>query len=274
MIAFIKHIFKLQFLLIMMAILAGVYYPQIMKVINEQVLHFGQKSVDVHHESAEKLVQNKLFTKEELSKFKGENDSPIYLALLGRVYDVSKSVQHYGPGCSYSFFAGRDASVSFITGEFENFDAEKADDVLSLKSSELLGLANWQKFYESDYIFMGKLIGRFYDAQGEPTKYYYKYVALLEQEQNAKTASEQLRVKYPDCNIEWSKEKGSHVWCTKNSGGKQRNWVGYPRKLFQVGSNNFRCACLREEDFDTTEVMVKTYDDCDKLAYECYYHVD
>ncbi|KAM7348163.1 neuferricin homolog [Cochliomyia hominivorax] len=277
MIAFIKHIFKLQFLLILLAILAGVFYPQILELFREQVLPFSEKNVDVSYETAEKLVQNEasqLFTKEELSKFNGENNKPIYLAILGRVYDVSKGVKHYGPGCSYSYFAGRDASVSFITGEFENYVEEEADDVLSLKPSELLSLANWQNFYEKDYIYKGKLIGRFYDHLGEPTTYYYKYLALLEQAEDAKAASEELKLKYPDCNIEWSKEKGSHVWCTLNSGGKERDWVGYPRKLFQVGSDNFRCACLRKEDLETTEVMIKPYDDCDPFAHECYYHVD
>lgn len=277
MIAFIKHIFKLQFLAILVAILIGVYYPHILELFRKQVLQYDEKIVDVHYESAEKIQQTEvgqLFTKEELAKYNGENDKPIYLALLGRVYDVSKGAKHYGPGCSYSYFAGRDASVSFITGEFENFVEEEADDVLSLKSSDLLSLHNWQNFYEKDYIFKGKLIGRFYDNQGEPTKYYLKYLALLEQAQDANAASKELRVKYPDCNIEWSKEKGSHVWCTVNSGGKERDWVGYPRKLFQVGSDNFRCACLRKEDLDTTEVMLKPYDDCDPLAHECYYHVD
>ncbi|XP_065365111.1 neuferricin homolog [Calliphora vicina] len=277
MIAFIKHIFKLQFLLIIVAILAGVYYPEIMEVLRNQVLPFGEKTVDVRYESAEKLLKTedvKLFTKEELATFNGENEMPIYLSLLGRVYDVSKGAKHYGPGCSYSYFAARDASVSFITGEFENFIEEEADDVLSLKPAQMLSLANWQNFYESDYVFKGKLIGRFYDANGEPTKYYHKYLALLEQAQDAKAASEELRLKYPDCNIEWSKDKGSHVWCTLNSGGKERDWVGYPRKLFQVGSDNFRCACLRKEDLETTEVMVKPYDDCEIFAHECYYHVD
>ncbi|XP_023302535.2 neuferricin homolog [Lucilia cuprina] len=274
MIAFIKHIFKLQFLLIIVAILAGVYYPEILNILKTYILPFGSDKIEVHYESAEKLKDIKLFTKAELAKFNGENETPIYLSLLGRVYDVSKGSKHYGPGCSYSYFAGRDASVSFITGEFETFVEEEADDVLTLKPSELLSLANWQKFYDSDYVYKGKLIGRFYDDNGEPTKYYHKYLALLEQAQDAKAAGEELRLKYPDCNIEWSKEKGSHVWCTLNSGGKERDWVGYPRKLFQVGSDNFRCACLRKEDLDTTEVMVKPYDNCDTFAHECYYHVD
>ena len=35
---------------------------------------------------------------------------PIWLSVLGRVYDVDKGVQHYGPDGGYSFFSGRDGS--------------------------------------------------------------------------------------------------------------------------------------------------------------------
>uniref|UniRef100_A0A1I8PY17 Cytochrome b5 heme-binding domain-containing protein n=1 Tax=Stomoxys calcitrans TaxID=35570 RepID=A0A1I8PY17_STOCA len=272
MLQFFKYIFKLQFLVILLAIVAGIYYPQILERLQTNFL--GQK-VDVTFESSQQHAPIEvLFTKEELAKFNGENGTPLYLALLGRVYDVTRGAKHYGSGCEYNFFVGRDASVSFITGEFDTYDEEKADDVLSLKPAELLGLHNWQNFYEKDYEFKGKLIGRFYDEQGQLTKYHHKYLALLEHAKEAKSVQEQLRVKYPDCNIEWSADKGSHVWCTKNSGGKERNWIGYPRKLFEVGSNNFRCACIRKEDLETTEVMLKPYDDCEPYAQECYYNVD
>lgn len=44
---------------------------------------------------------------------------PIYVALNGSVYDVSASPHLYGPGGSYHFFAGRDATRAFVTGCFE-----------------------------------------------------------------------------------------------------------------------------------------------------------
>ncbi|XP_073828318.1 neuferricin homolog [Musca autumnalis] len=273
MLRFLKPIFKLQFLVIILGIVAGIYYPQIIEKLQSTFL--GQ-SVDVSFESAQQQqqYQEKLFTKEELAQFNGENDGPLYLALLGRVYNVTRGAKHYGSGCEYNFFVGRDASVSFITGEFDNFEEDKADDVLSLKPADLLGLHNWQKFYEKDYEYKGKLIGRFYDEQGQLTKYHHKYLALLEQAQDEKTANEKLREIYPDCNIEWSADKGSHVWCTKSSGGKNRNWIGYPRKLFEIGNTKFRCACVRKEDLDTTQVMLAQYDDCEPFSHECYYHVD
>jgi hypothetical protein len=46
-----------------------------------------------------------LFTKEELKKY-SETSSGLYLAILGKVYDVGKGEKFYGPGGSYHFFTG------------------------------------------------------------------------------------------------------------------------------------------------------------------------
>ena len=48
----------------------------------------------------------KVFTQEELGNYKGVDGSPVYLAVLGQVFDVTKGRKHYGPGGGYEFFAG------------------------------------------------------------------------------------------------------------------------------------------------------------------------
>jgi predicted heme/steroid binding protein len=56
----------------------------------------------------------------ELSAYNGRDASkPVYIALNGTIYDVSAGRNVYGPGGSYSFFAGRDATRAFITGCFQ-----------------------------------------------------------------------------------------------------------------------------------------------------------
>ncbi|KAI9582259.1 neuferricin homolog [Glossina fuscipes] len=271
MTVFRRHFLKLQFILVITAVILGVYYPKIWEQIRS--INFGKKKTSNGNLSAENY-SDLLLTKEQLNEFNGVGGQPIYLALLGRVYDVTRGEKHYGPGCAYHFFAGRDASVAFITGEFKNYIEDEADNVLALKSPAILSLINWEKFYKSDYIYIGKVIGRFYDESGHPTKYEHKFRAMAEEAEFDKFNEQKLKDKYPDCNIEWSIEKGSHVWCTESSGGKERNWIGYPRKLYDNGNENFRCACVKKEYLDTKEVVITPYDNCERESQECYYHVN
>ncbi|KAL2822378.1 heme/steroid binding domain protein [Aspergillus cavernicola] len=44
---------------------------------------------------------------------------PIYVAVNGTIFDVSANPHMYGPGGSYNFFAGRDATRAFVTGCFQ-----------------------------------------------------------------------------------------------------------------------------------------------------------
>ncbi|KAI9889913.1 MAG: hypothetical protein M1814_004636 [Vezdaea aestivalis] len=59
-------------------------------------------------------------TDTELLAYDGSNPSlPIYLAINGTIFDVSSSPSHYGPGGSYNFFAGHDATRAYVTGCFD-----------------------------------------------------------------------------------------------------------------------------------------------------------
>jgi len=60
-------------------------------------------------------------TDDQLAEYNGADASkPVYIALNGTIYDVSAGRHVYGPGGSYSFFAGRDATRAFITGCFDS----------------------------------------------------------------------------------------------------------------------------------------------------------
>ena len=54
-------------------------------------------------------------TSEELSEMDGQEGRPIYLAIRGRIYDVSNGRNFYGHGRSYHHFVARDASRAFAT---------------------------------------------------------------------------------------------------------------------------------------------------------------
>ncbi|KAL7941665.1 cytochrome b5 [Trichoderma barbatum] len=65
-------------------------------------------------------VQGPIYlTLEQLSAYDGKDPSkPVYVAINGTIFDVSRGRHIYGPGGSYNYFAGCDAARAFITGCF------------------------------------------------------------------------------------------------------------------------------------------------------------
>eukprot|EP00037_Helgoeca_nana_P004661 m.47294 g.47294 ORF g.47294 m.47294 type:complete len:268 (+) comp15589_c0_seq2:247-1050(+) len=55
-------------------------------------------------------------TAEELGSFNGVDGTPLYLGIMGRVYDVSRGKAFYAKGRSYHHYVARDATRSFATG--------------------------------------------------------------------------------------------------------------------------------------------------------------
>lgn len=72
-------------------------------------------------------------TLEDLAQYDGgDPEKPVYLAIDGNVYDVSAGRHIYGPGGSYHYFAGVDASRGFVTGCFStdrNGDLRGVEDM-------------------------------------------------------------------------------------------------------------------------------------------------
>jgi len=76
-------------------------------------------------------------------------------------------------------------------------------------------------------------------------------------------------LRYPPCNVEWKKEKGSRVWCTTKSGGVDRSWAGVPRKLFEPGTKKYRCTCV-EPNTAVSDPSLKEYPDCPPGSDSCW----
>ncbi|KAG8451826.1 hypothetical protein GDO86_003862 [Hymenochirus boettgeri] len=223
----------------------------------------------------------RLLNREELSLYHGGPGSPgLYLAILGKVFDVQKGSKHYGPGGSYSFFAGKDASRAYVTGDFT--DKGLVDDVSELSPLEMLHLHNWYSFYQKNYATTGKLKGTFYDEDGNPTKALEGALKVIDIGLKLKEQREEENRQFPPCNSEWSSDS-NRVWCTKYSGGIHRDWVGVPRKLYIAGSDGYRCVCVRNsgppyEQMDTTEhsdrgdldnPLLREYEGCNPLFEWC-----
>ena len=98
-------------------------------------------------------------TQTELEDGDGTDGAPIYVALRGRVYDVSSAgTKFYGPGKPYHHFVGRDASRAFATG-CRAVECVSAD-LDGLNPAQLRELDRWMEMYETHdkYTFVGTLV--------------------------------------------------------------------------------------------------------------------
>lgn len=103
------------------------------------------------------------FTPPELFPYNGLNGMPVYLAVRGRVFDVTSGRQFYGPGGPYANFAGRDASRGLACGSFdedmltEDLDGP-LDELKNLDDEQMEALRGWEERFEEKYLVVGKLV--------------------------------------------------------------------------------------------------------------------
>ncbi|KAG0239397.1 cytochrome b5-like heme/steroid binding domain-containing protein [Mortierella sp. GBAus27b] len=93
------------------------------------------------------------FTHEELRKYDGTKGEPIYVAIKGKVYDVSGKEDMYGPQGKYHVFAGKDASKALAKSSLE--EADCIPDISGLNDEEVKVLNNWVEFFEKRYTSPG-----------------------------------------------------------------------------------------------------------------------
>ncbi|XP_027195607.2 neuferricin [Dermatophagoides pteronyssinus] len=208
------------------------------------------------------LRQNEiLFTTEELAQH--TKLPSILLGFMGVVYNVSNG-HYYHPGGSYSFFAGRDGTRAFLTGEFDT-ENELRDDISDLDESYLNGMETWIKLYEDKYPRIGLVIGSYYDEDGCATPKLHRVRRMLSKSViNKQMETDELN-KYPPCNSQWDAQTNlGRVWCTKLSGGIQRSWTGRPRLFYDLYQKKWRCACVNQNDDDDENNI----DYCDQQQHQ------
>ncbi|KAF9889968.1 hypothetical protein FE257_006842 [Aspergillus nanangensis] len=113
-------------------------------------------------------VVYRTFVPTTLLEFNGEGERGVYLAVRGRVFDVTPGKNFYGPGGPYENFAGRDASRGLA---FQSFDKEMLtedlhgplDDLKDLEPEQVENLQSWEERFLEKYLVVGKLV-----AEGDP----------------------------------------------------------------------------------------------------------
>lgn len=105
----------------------------------------------------------KVFTPPQLLPYNGLNGMPVYLAVRGKIFDVTSGRNFYGPGGPYQNFAGRDASRGLACGSFDaemltenlNGPLDKLED---LGGEEMEALKGWEDRFNEKYLVVGELV--------------------------------------------------------------------------------------------------------------------
>ncbi|KAJ6445464.1 membrane-associated progesterone receptor component 1 [Purpureocillium lavendulum] len=105
------------------------------------------------------------YTPHTLLPFNGTaaQDAPVYFAVRGRVFDVSRGRNFYGPGGPYANFAGRDASRGLACGSFDEDMLTKdldgpLDALADLGADEMEALRGWEERFLEKYDVVGRLV--------------------------------------------------------------------------------------------------------------------
>jgi hypothetical protein len=185
-----------------------------------------------------------------------------HLGKARSVFDVSKGHVHYGPNGSYHHFLGRDASRAFVSGNFTG--AGLTDSLKGLTASEIKSIEDWRIFFSKTYIYVGKLVGRFYDENGNPAKELNRVAKKIAQANRLAEQQKADEDRFPNCNSRWSQDKGGEVWC--NSGHYPRI-VERVAELPRKGPPGTRCACFEENELKRPGLRV--YESCDYYSNKC-----
>ncbi|KAL0327620.1 UNVERIFIED_CONTAM: putative steroid-binding protein 3 [Sesamum angustifolium] len=93
-------------------------------------------------------------TPQQLKAHDGADPSkPIYVAIRGRIYDVTSGKSFYGPGGSYCVFAGKDASRALAKMSKEESDV--VPNLEGLTEKEIGVLDDWEKKFQAKYPIVG-----------------------------------------------------------------------------------------------------------------------
>lgn len=105
----------------------------------------------------------KRLTPPELAAYNGsDKNKPLFMAVKGDIFDVSRGASFYGPEGPYHNFAGRDASRGLAKNSFEEDVltplADPIDLLLDLDKEEVKTLDDWHIMFTGKYSHVGFLI--------------------------------------------------------------------------------------------------------------------
>lgn len=128
-------------------------------------------------------MEKRDFNLEELKPYNGVEQTRILIAVNGKVFDVSKGHNNYGPDGPYHVFAGRDASRGLGTFSIDNsMFKDEYDDLSDLNSMQMDSVLEWEMQFQEKYEYIGRLL--------KPGEKHCNYRAEDSEDESAKKSNE------------------------------------------------------------------------------------
>ncbi|CAL8297738.1 unnamed protein product [Arctogadus glacialis] len=114
----------------------------------------------------------RLFTEEELKRYDGSEDGqPIYMAIKGVVFDVTKGKGFYGKGAAYNALVGRDSTRAVAKMSLD--PADLTPDTEGLTADQLNSLEKvFEGTYKTKYPIAGYTAARILNPDGSPNRHF------------------------------------------------------------------------------------------------------
>ncbi|CAL5225355.1 g8158 [Coccomyxa viridis] len=121
-----------------------------------KTLHDWEEKFRSKYPEVGKLVEPKRLTLAQLKEYDGsDKKKPIYLAIRGVIFDVSKGAEFYGPDGMYPF-AGHECARAFALISTDTADCH--DNLEGLGRMEMDNLRDWEAKFNFKYPIVGSLV--------------------------------------------------------------------------------------------------------------------
>ena len=211
------------------------------------------------------VPQLRVFQPAELKKFDGsEEGQPLYLCVLGEVYDVTSGAKMYAKGNGYEVFLGQDSSRAFHDGNFDR----SLEDVLDLDVMQLQDVTGWRRFYRihESYTFIGVRVGLYYDSNGAPTESLAKVEELHKKGSDILALEAQRTAMFPSCHFYWMQNPENGQMATRKRCTHLTEEDGVVRYIRAInyrhaGTGNAvnRCVCVTQEAIENKPDWVDSF---------------
>jgi len=129
-------------------------------------------------------------------------------------------------------------------------------------------VARWRERYRKDYTPVGRVVGRYFGPDGQPTAAWHAVEAQVAAADALAADVVAEARQFPACNSRWAHNAGGEVWCDADAAtGAPR----HPRRMFSALQHQTRCACVTAEALAAANDVGKfsLYDGCDAEAVRC-----